>query len=146
MQDNAALKIALKFAAEEVKKRLSDKLEVPLSIELPEQNFSYEGQITRAEFEQSIRSLVKRSLRCCKTALKDSGINDDEITQVVLVGGSTRVPLVRQMVQDYFEKIPYVGLNPDEVVALGAAVQGQILNGGKRDVLLLDVVPLSSRP
>ena len=143
LQDNAALKIALKFAAEEVKKRLSDKLEVPLSIELPEQNFSYEGQITRAEFEQSIRSLVKRSLRCCKTALKDSGINDDEITQVVLVGGSTRVPLVRQMVQDYFEKIPYVGLNPDEVVALGAAVQGQILNGGKRDVLLLDVVPLS---
>ena len=75
--------------------------------------------------------------------MKDSGINDDEITQVVLVGGSTRVPLVRQMVQDYFEKIPYVGLNPDEVVALGAAVQGQILNGGKRDVLLLDVVPLS---
>ena len=141
--NNSALKIALKFAAEEVKKRLSDKVEVPLSIKLPEQSFGYEGQITRTEFEQSIRSLVKRSLRSCKTALKDAGLDDDDITQVVLVGGSTRVPLVRQMVQDYFEKKPYVGLNPDEVVALGAAVQGQILSGGKRDVLLLDVVPLS---
>ena len=81
--NNSALKIALKFAAEEVKKRLSDKIEVPLSIKLPEQNFSYEGKITRSEFEQSIRALVKRSLRSCKTALKDSGLSDDEITQVV---------------------------------------------------------------
>lgn len=141
--NNSTLKISLKFAAEEVKKRLTDKSAVPLSIKLPEQNFSFEGTITRDEFESGIRSLIKRSLRCCKSALKDAGLDGSEITQVVLVGGSTRVPLVREMVHDYFEKKPFVGLNPDEVVALGAAVQGQIISGGKRDVLLLDVVPLS---
>ena len=141
--DTPLLKISLKFAAEEIKKRLSEKPEVPVDIQLPEQKFSFAGIITRDEFEESIKSLVKRSLRCCRTALKDAGLGYTDITQVVLVGGSTRVPLVRAMVEDYFEKKPYVGLNPDEVVALGAAVQGQILSGGRRDVLLLDVVPLS---
>lgn len=141
--DTPVLKISLKYAAEEIKKRLSEKTEVPVDIQIPEHKFSFVGLITRDEFETAIKSLVKRSLRCCRTALKDAGVDFGDITQVVLVGGSTRVPLVRAMVEDYFEKKPYVGLNPDEVVALGAAVQGQILSGGRRDVLLLDVVPLS---
>lgn len=137
------LLILLKFAAEEAKKRLSQVEELPLDIEFKGRGFHLDAVLTRENFEKLIRKEVRRTLRSCKSALKDAALKAEDITQVVLVGGSTRIPLIREMVKDFFDTTPYVGINPDEVVALGAAVQAQILAGGKRDVLLLDVVPLS---
>jgi molecular chaperone DnaK (HSP70) len=99
--------------------------------------------ITRAEFEAMIEPWVQRSISCCQQALRDAGLRADEIDRVVLVGGSTRIPLVRQRVAEFFGAQPYTALDPDEVVALGAAVQASILAGQTRGMLLLDVVPLS---
>ncbi|MCC6548385.1 Fe-S protein assembly chaperone HscA [Candidatus Sumerlaeota bacterium] len=99
--------------------------------------------ITRAEFEEWIRPLVSRTLEPCRKALEDADLLPEEIDEVVMVGGSTRTPLVRQMVGDYFDCTPHTDLNPDEVVALGAAVQADILAGNRKDLLLLDVTPLS---
>ncbi len=99
--------------------------------------------VTRTDFEQLIAPLVDRTLAKCRTALRDAELTAAAIDEVVLVGGSTRVPLVRRRVEEFFGRKPHTDLNPDEVVALGAAVQADILTGGRRDVLLLDVVPLS---
>ncbi|MBT3784798.1 Fe-S protein assembly chaperone HscA, partial [bacterium] len=140
---SSELLVALKIAAEAAKKRLSDLEEVSISIHVEEPKFSFEGKLDRETFNQMIASRIKKTLRSCKGALKDAGLTKEDISEVVLVGGSTRIPYVREQVQDFFLKTPYVGLNPDEVVALGAAVQGGVLEGCKRDVLLLDVVPLS---
>ena len=98
---------------------------------------------TRAEFESLIQPFIDRSIGKCKSALKDSGLSTKQVDEVVLVGGSTRIPYVRKRVAEFFGRTPHTELNPDEVVALGAAVQADILAGGRRDVLLLDVVPLS---
>jgi len=100
-------------------------------------------KLTRAKFEQMIEELVERSVEPCKQALRDSGLTLSEIDEVVLVGGSTRVPLVQQVVKRLFNKEPNKSVNPDEVVAVGAAVQGGVLAGDVKDVLLLDVTPLS---
>jgi molecular chaperone DnaK len=100
-------------------------------------------KLTRAKFEQLIDDLVERTLEPCRKALSDAGLKASEIDEVVLVGGSTRVPLVRQKVQELFGKEPNQTVNPDEVVAVGAAVQGGVLAGDVKDVLLLDVTPLS---
>jgi molecular chaperone DnaK len=100
-------------------------------------------KLTRAKFEQLIDDLVDRSLEPCRLALADSGLSASEIDEIVLVGGSTRVPLVQQKVQALFDKEPNQTVNPDEVVALGAAIQGGVLAGDVKDVLLLDVTPLS---
>ncbi|MGB0620895.1 MAG: molecular chaperone DnaK [Myxococcota bacterium] len=100
-------------------------------------------KLTRAKFEQLIDDLVDRSLEPCKRALSDAGLSASEIDEVVLVGGSTRVPLVQQKVQELFGKEPNQTVNPDEVVAVGAAIQGGVLAGDVKDVLLLDVTPLS---
>jgi Fe-S protein assembly chaperone HscA len=100
-------------------------------------------KITRSEFNALISPIVERTLKPCRQALKDAGLKSDAINEVVMVGGSTRIPLVRERVQELFERVPHTELNPDEVVALGAAVQADILGGGKRDMLLLDVTPLS---
>ncbi|MEO8377707.1 MAG: Fe-S protein assembly chaperone HscA, partial [Candidatus Sumerlaeota bacterium] len=99
--------------------------------------------ITRAEFEQWIRPLIARTLEPCRQALEDADLLAEEIDEVVMVGGSTRTPLVREMVGEYFERTPHTELNPDEVVALGAAVQADILAGNRTDLLLLDITPLS---
>ena len=100
-------------------------------------------KLTRAKFEQMIEDLVDRSVEPCKQALRDSGLTPNDIDEVVLVGGSTRVPLVQQAVKRLFGKEPNKSVNPDEVVAVGAAVQGGVLAGDVKDVLLLDVTPLS---
>jgi molecular chaperone DnaK len=99
--------------------------------------------VTRAEFEALIAPQIDRSLARCKAALKDAGLTTAQVQEVVMVGGSTRIPYVRRRVGEFFGRTPHTDLDPDEVVALGAAVQADILAGGRRDVLLLDVVPLS---
>jgi molecular chaperone DnaK len=100
-------------------------------------------KLTRAKFEQLVEDLVDRSLGPCRQALKDAGFKASDIDEVVLVGGSTRIPLVQKKVQELFGKEPNKTVNPDEVVAVGAAVQGGVLAGDVKDVLLLDVTPLS---
>ena len=100
-------------------------------------------ELTRAKFEQMIEPLVERSKIPCLNALKDAGLSASDIDEVILVGGSTRVPLVQEMVKKLFGKEPHKGVNPDEVVAVGASIQGGILKGDVKDVLLLDVTPLS---
>lgn len=103
----------------------------------------YRRHLTRVEFEALIRPLLERTLDPCRQALSDAGLEPKDIDEVVLVGGSTRVPLVRRLVEDLFQRKPHSDLNPDEVVALGAAVQADILVSGRREMLLLDVTPLS---
>ncbi|HLS70592.1 MAG TPA: molecular chaperone DnaK, partial [Chitinophagaceae bacterium] len=100
-------------------------------------------KLTRAKFEQLSDELVERTLEPCRKALKDAGLNANEIDEVILVGGSTRIPKVQEVVEKFFGKKPNRGVNPDEVVALGAAIQGGVLSGDVKDVLLLDVTPLS---
>merc|ERR1712078_776365 len=99
--------------------------------------------LTRAKFEQLVDSLVKRSIEPCMSALKAAGLDKGDINEVILVGGSTRIPAVQDAVKAYFGKEPSKGVNPDEVVAVGAAIQGGVLTGDVKDVLLLDVTPLS---
>ena len=131
----------LRLGAEAAKCRLSSEERTALTI--PFEGFTYRRDITRAELEGLIASLVDATLGPCRMALKDAGLAAEQIDEIVLVGGSTRVPLVRRRVQEVFGKTPHSQLNPDEVVALGAAVQAQILAGGITDMLLLDVTPLS---
>jgi len=99
--------------------------------------------ITRADLEKLVEDLVKRTLEPCKKAIKDAGVDPKEIDEIVLVGGMTRMPRVREVVKDFFGKEPHTGVNPDEVVAIGAAIQAGVLQGDVKDVLLLDVTPLS---
>ena len=99
--------------------------------------------ITRSDLEKLVEELVKRTLEPCKKAIKDAGISASAIDEVVLVGGMTRMPRVREVVKDFFGKEPHTGVNPDEVVAIGAAIQAGVLQGDVKDVLLLDVTPLS---
>lgn len=137
----------LKEAAEKAKIELSARMET--EINLPFITADQSGpkhlnlRLTRAKFEQMIDPLVERSLEPCRKCLKDSGLNPSEIDEVVLVGGSTRVPKIQEAVKKLFGKEPNRSVNPDEVVALGAAVQGGVLGGEVKDVLLLDVTPLS---
>lgn len=100
-------------------------------------------KISRAKFEQLADDLVQRTLKPCEQALKDAGLSKDEIDEVILVGGSTRIPAIQEAVEKFFGKKPNKGVNPDEVVAVGAAIQGGVLSGDVKDVLLLDVTPLS---
>ncbi len=99
--------------------------------------------LTRAKFESLVDDLLKKTLEPCSIAMKESGFKVDEIDEVILVGGSTRIPMVQELVKDFFRREPHKGINPDEVVAVGAAIQGGVLAGDVKDVLLLDVTPLS---
>jgi Fe-S protein assembly chaperone HscA len=137
----------IRQAVIDAKIALSDKDVAKLDVELPNGQ-KYQREITRPQFEQLIAPVIERTIAPCKQALKDAGISPTEIDEVVLVGGSTRIPRVRTLVRDLFGREPHTELNPDEVVALGAAVQASILSGGQRakstaDMLLLDVTPLS---
>src|SRR5690606_16216333 len=100
-------------------------------------------KLTRAKFEQLADKLVERTLEPCRRALKDAGMSTSDIDEVILVGGSTRIPKIQEVVEKFFGKKPNKGVNPDEVVAIGAAIQGGVLTGDVKDVLLLDVTPLS---
>jgi Fe-S protein assembly chaperone HscA len=129
----------------EAKIALSSQPSVKLDVELPGGK-RYRREITREAFEQLLQPIIDRTVGPCKQALKDAGLKPAQIDEVVLVGGSTRIPKVRQLVQDLFGRTPHTDLNPDEVVALGAAVQANILGGGSeitKEMLLLDVTPLS---
>jgi len=134
---------AVRLEAERAKIRLSDELTTNLEIELPEDRGRFTTTMTRDQLESLVMGVIERTLTPCRMALKDAGLTAKDIDEVVLVGGSTRMPLVRQRVEALFGKTPHCHLNPDEVVALGAAVQADILSGGTTDMLLLDVTPLS---
>ena len=137
----------LREAAEKAKIELSSSLET--EINLPFITADQNGpkhlliKISRSKFEQIIDSKIKSSLEPCKNALNDAGLKPSDINEIILVGGSTRIPMVQKVVKDFFGKEPHKGINPDEVVALGAAIQGAVLSGDVKDVLLLDVAPLS---
>ena len=137
----------LKEAAEKAKIELSSAQET--EINLPFVTADQSGpkhlamKLTRSKFEQLIEDLVKRSIEPCKKCLADAGLKASDIDEVVLVGGSTRIPVIQKAVKDFFGKEPNRSVNPDEVVAIGAAVQGGVLGGEVKDVLLLDVTPLS---
>jgi chaperone protein DnaK len=139
-QDAEAMQ-ELRLAAEAAKIRLSTEERTRLTI--PFDAFTYHRDIARADLERLIAPLVERTLGPCRQALADAGLTAANIDEVVLVGGSTRTPLVRRRVEEVFGKTPHSQLNPDEVVAVGAAVQAQILAGGITNMLLLDVTPLS---
>ncbi len=136
---------AIRKAVIEAKIALSSQETAELDIELPGGK-QYQREITRKQFEQLAAPIIERTLAPCKQALKDAGLKPEQIDEVVLVGGSTRIPRVRMLVEQMFQREPHTDLNPDEVVALGAAVQANILAGGSeatKDMLLLDVTPLS---
>ncbi|REJ79924.1 MAG: molecular chaperone DnaK [Acidobacteria bacterium] len=137
----------LKEAAEKAKIELSSAQET--DINLPFVTADSSGpkhlnlKLTRSKLEQLVEDLVKRSMEPCRQALKDAGLDAKEIDEVVLVGGQTRMPAIQKAVQEFFGREPHKGVNPDEVVAIGAAVQGGVLSGDVKGVLLLDVTPLS---
>ena len=137
----------LKEAAEKAKIELSSSTQT--EINLPYVTATASGPkhlvqtLTRAKFEQLSAELVKRSMKPVKNALSDAGLSTDEIDEIILVGGSTRIPVIQEEVEKFFGKKPSKGVNPDEVVAVGAAIQGGVLTGDVKDVLLLDVTPLS---
>jgi len=130
----------LRDAAEKTKIALSSAESAEFRLTGPR---NYRRNFTRGEFEELIRPLIDRSIDRCRSALKDAQLPPAKIDEVVLVGGSTRIPYVRKRVAEFFGRKPHTDLNPDEVVALGAALQADILTSGRRDMLLLDVVPLS---
>ncbi len=137
----------LKEAAEKAKIELSSSTQT--EINLPYVTATASGPkhlvttLTRAKFEQLADDLVKRSMDPVKQALSDAGLSTDEVDEIILVGGSTRIPVIQEQVEQFFGKKPSKGVNPDEVVAIGAAIQGGVLTGDVKDVLLLDVTPLS---
>ncbi len=145
-QDKMALQ-RLKEAAEKAKIELSSTAST--QINLPFITATAEGpkhldmNLSRSKFEQLTADLVSRSIGPCETALKDAKLNKKDIDEVILVGGSTRIPAIQEAVERFFDKKPHKGVNPDEVVAIGAAIQGGVLSGDVQDIVLLDVTPLS---
>jgi molecular chaperone DnaK len=145
LRRNAEAVQAIRKAVIDAKIALSSQPSVKLDVELPGGK-RYLREITREQFEQLIQPVIDRTVGPCKQALKDAGLKPEQIDEVVLVGGSTRIPKVRTLVKELFHREPHTDLNPDEVVALGAAVQANILGGGSEateNMLLLDVTPLS---
>jgi Fe-S protein assembly chaperone HscA len=143
LAQDAAFLQGVRLAAERCKIELSLRPEAELRLAAPEKRFVWRRMIAREELERAIQPFVQRTLDCCRRALHDAALEPARIDEVVLVGGSTRIPFVHAEVARFFGRAPHTELNPDEVVALGAAVQGHVLGGGTREMLLLDVTPLS---
>lgn len=145
-QDKAAMQ-RLKEAAEKAKIELSSTTETDINLPFVTADASgpkhFEYKLTRSKFEQLASALVEKTVAPCQAALKDAGLKTGEIDEVILVGGMTRMPAVQDKVKEIFGKEPLKGVNPDEVVAVGAAIQGGVLAGDVKDILLLDVTPLS---
>jgi molecular chaperone DnaK len=133
----------LRDQGERVKIALSQADSAEFIVDLPGQNLLYRRTFTRTEMEALLAPFIDRTLDRCRSAMRDAELTAKDIKEVVLVGGSTRIPFIRRRVEEYFGRKPHTELNPDEVVAMGAAVQADILTGGRRHMLLLDVVPLS---
>ncbi|MCF8217725.1 MAG: molecular chaperone DnaK [Bacteroidales bacterium] len=137
----------LKEAAEKAKVELSSATETEINLPyiMPVDGIPKHlvKKLTRSKFEQLTDDLIQRTVEPCKKALSDAGLSEGEIDEVILVGGSTRIPAIQKVVEDFFKRKPSKGVNPDEVVAIGAAIQGGVLTGDVKDVLLLDVTPLS---
>lgn len=133
----------LRKTAELVKIDLSRALETRFTIELPAQQLAFTDQFTAETLDSLIAPLIARTLESCQAALKAAGKNAADVEDVVMVGGSSRVPLVRKEVEAFFGRRPNISINPDEVVAIGAGIQGHLLAGGRRDFVLLDVIPLA---
>jgi molecular chaperone DnaK len=137
----------LKEAAEKAKIELSNVVETEINLPFITADASgpkhLQLKLTRAKLEQLVEEIVQRSMAPCRQALKDAGLEPKDIDEVVLVGGQTRMPRIQQLVRELFGKEPHQGVNPDEVVAVGAAIQGGVLAGDVKDLLLLDVTPLS---
>lgn len=137
----------LKEAAEKAKIELSSKTSTDINLPFLTANASgpvhFNTTLSRAKLESLVADLIERTIEPCKKALKDAGVEKSQINEVILVGGQTRMPKVMEVVKEFFGREPHKGVNPDEVVALGAAIQGGVLKGDVKDVLLLDVTPLS---
>ncbi len=145
-QDAMALQ-RLKEAAEKAKMELSSTMQtdvtLPFITATPEGPKHLNMTLTRAKFEQLVSDLIERTIPPMKSALKDAGLDASAVDEVILVGGSTRIPKIQEVVKEFFGREPHRGVNPDEVVGVGAAIQGGVLAGDVKDVLLLDVIPLS---
>jgi Fe-S protein assembly chaperone HscA len=138
-----AFQQAARQAAEHCKIELSTRPEAELHLMVPHRRLTWRRRVARDEFEALTADLVERTIDACRRALSDARLAPGDVDEVVLVGGSTRMPVIRRRVAEFFGRTPHTELDPDEVVALGAAVQAHILTGGRRDMLLLDVTPLS---
>ena len=143
LRGRADVEARARAAAERAKCVLTDAARAEIVLELPGAGTIARRTVTREEFETRVRDLVERTAAPCHQALRDAGLQPGEIRNVVAVGGATRVPLVRRQMEAIFGRPPLVDIDPDEVVALGAGIQAGILAGGRRDMLLLDVIPLS---
>ncbi len=133
----------IRTVAEKTKIELSGKLHVMVEIDLPEAGVNYRRNLTNDEFKRLAKTVIDRTRQPCLDAIRDAKIDPEDLDEVVLVGGSTRMPMVKELVKELFGRKPHDELNPDETVALGAAIQADILAGATTDVLLLDVSPLS---
>lgn len=133
----------IREVAEQAKTNLSSQMEFEVSIPLPNIDKTFHYTLTRNEVEAVAKPVIDRTIGPCRSALKDAGLKPTDVETVILVGGSTRMPLVQNTVAEIFHQKPICEINPDEVVALGAAIQADILTGGRKDMLLLDVTPLS---
>jgi molecular chaperone DnaK len=145
LKDYPGIHQQLKDAAETAKHELSENAEarISFSFAVKEETTNFEFTLTREKFDSLIEKYLKRIETCCKQALRDADLSANEINDVVLVGGSTRIPCVRALASNIFKKTPDTSVNPDEVVALGAAIQGAILSGEQKGMVLIDVTPLS---
>ncbi len=134
---------AIRTESERIKIELTTKQHVTVELIFSTRNIHYKRALSRQELEMIARPIIEKTRKACEDALKDANLTPRDIDEVVLVGGSTRMPAVKALVQDIFHKKPYDSLNPDETVALGAAIQADVLAGNTKDILLLDVTPLS---